>query len=189
MNKSVIAVAIATGALLLSGCTSDDAGPGDDTVSTSASADATPVSAEDAWVKAADTEEDAGAEHSGTGTNGHDGVMTPVFGTLRNQSDSDLLLVGVSSAVSEQAELHETVPGPAGSASMQKREGGFTIPADGTLVLEPGGDHIMLMGLREPITTGQQVRVTLEFEDGGTTEIVVPGRSFEGGNEQYQGGE
>lgn len=144
------------------------------------------------WVKAADTA-DADVESADAdpdaGMNGHTGVMTPVFGTLRNESDSDLQLVGASTSVSDKAELHETVVGPSGAASMQKREGGFAIPAGEALVLEPGGNHIMLMGLRDPITTGQQVTVTLEFEDGTTTEMVVPGRSFEGGNEQYQGGE
>lgn len=121
--------------------------------------------------------------------NGQAQVMTSVFGTLRNQSDSDLRLVDVTSDASDRVELHETVQGPTGAATMRPREGGFAIPPGGALVLAPGGDHIMLIGLRSPITTGQQVTLTLEFEDGSRTDMVVPGRSFEGGNEEYQGGE
>lgn len=186
MRKSVFAAAITAGTLLLSGCTADS--PGDASTTSSAPAEVVPVVPEDVWVKAADTN-GAEAEHSGGEMNRQTEVMTPVFGTLRNQSDADLRLVGASSEVSEQAELHETVPGPAGAATMQKREGGFAIPPGGELVLAPGGNHIMLIGLRDPITTGQQVTITLEFEGGSTAEMVVPGRSFEGGNEEYQGEE
>lgn len=191
VRKPIFVAVLAAGALLFSGCTSESTEPAGETATTSsASAGTSLVVADDSWVKAADTADpDAEPTDADAGMNGHTGVMTPVFGTLRNESDSDLRLVGASAAVSDKAELHETVLGPSGAASMQKREGGFAIPAGETLVLEPGGNHIMLMGLRDPVTTGQQVTITLEFEDGNTTEMVVPGRSFEGGNEQYQGGE
>lgn len=186
MRKSVFAAAIAAGTLLLSGCTADS--QGDATATSSAPAEVAPLAAEDVWVKAADPN-GAETEHSGGEMNGQAEVMTPVFGTLRNQSDSDLRLIGASSDVSEQAELHETVPGPTGAATMQKREEGFAIPPGGELILAPGGNHVMLIGLRGPITTGQQVTITLELDDGNSTEMVVSGRSFEGGNEKYQGGE
>ena len=52
-------------------------------------------------------------------------------------------------------------------------------------MLEPGGNHIMLMGLSEPITTGQEITLTLEFEDGRTQDVTVSARSFEGGDEEY----
>ena len=115
--------------------------------------------------------------------------MAPVFGTVRNQSNEDVRLVEVASAVSGEAELHETVSGAAGGSMMREREGGFVIPAGGELVFEPGGNHIMLMGVQDSIRTGQEVTVTLTLENGDTSEIVASARSFEGGNEQYQGGE
>ncbi|MBB1034159.1 copper chaperone PCu(A)C [Dietzia sp. CQ4] len=185
MRKSVLAAAVTAGTLLLSGCTTDS--PGEPTTS-SVPAESVAVVPEDVWVKAADTA-GAATEHSGSEMNGQSQAMTSVFGTLRNQSDSDLRLVGVSSDASDRVELHETVQGPTGAATMRPREGGFVIPPGGALELAPGGDHIMLVGLRDRITTGQQVTLTLEFEDGSSTDMVVPGRSFEGGNEEYQGGE
>ncbi|TCW19931.1 copper chaperone PCu(A)C [Dietzia cinnamea] len=114
--------------------------------------------------------------------------MAPVFEIVRNQSDEDVRLVEVASVVSGEAELHETVSGTGGSM-MREREGGFVIPAGGELVFEPGGNHIMLMGVHESIRTGQEVAVTLTLENGDSSEIVASARSFEGGNEQYQGGE
>lgn len=120
----------------------------------------------DGWVKATDQK------------------MTGVFGTIRNTGSEDVHLTGVTSEIGERQELHETVPGGSGMM-MREKEGGFVIPAGGELELKPGGNHIMLMELDKPITTGQEVTLTLEFEGGETQDVTVSARSFEGGNEQY----
>nr|WP_254426077.1 copper chaperone PCu(A)C [Dietzia sp. oral taxon 368] len=70
---------------------------------------------------------------------------------------------------------------------MKEREDGFVIPAGGELLLEPGGNHIMLMDLDEPISTGQQITLTLEF-DGAEQDVTVFARDFQGGEEEYVGG-
>ena len=114
------------------------------------------------------------------------GTMTGVFGTITNPGDTDLHLIGVESDLGGSAELHETVPGGSGMM-MQEREDGFVIPAGGELVLEPGGNHIMLMELGRPITTGQQITLTLEF-DGAEQDVTVSARDFQGGEEEYVGG-
>ena len=44
---------------------------------------------------------------------------------------------------------------------MQPVPGGFTVPANGMLTLEPGGFHIMLMGVSAPIRAGAEVPFTL----------------------------
>ena len=120
------------------------------------------------WAKATDTE------------------MSGVFGAIRNIGDEDLHLIGVTSPVSERVELHETVPG-GGGTMMQEKEDGFVIPAGGELILEPGGDHIMLMDLTEPITTGQQINLVLEFDDESDQAVTVSARDFMGGEEEYVG--
>ena len=139
-----------------------------DTADTADSAASTPVTFDDGWAKATGTE------------------MTGVFGTITNPGDADLHLTGVESDLGGSAELHETVPGASGMM-MQEREDGFVIPAGGELVLEPGGNHIMLMELGRPITTGQQITLTLEF-DGAEQDVTVSARDFQGGDEEYVGG-
>ena len=116
-----------------------------------------------------------------------DDEMSGVFGAIRNIGDEDLHLIGVTSPVSERVELHETVPG-GGGTMMQEKEDGFVIPAGGELILEPGGDHIMLMDLTEPITTGQQINLVLEFDDESDQAVTVSARDFMGGEEEYVGG-
>ncbi|MBB1051823.1 copper chaperone PCu(A)C [Dietzia sp. CW19] len=118
--------------------------------------------------------------------------MSGVFGIIRNPGDGDVHLTGVSGELGGRTELHETVPGGSGMM-MQEKEDGFLVPAGGELVLEPGGNHIMLMDLDQPITTGQQITLTLEFSggvQGGGTEqdVTVSARDFRGGEEEYVGG-
>jgi periplasmic copper chaperone A len=57
-----------------------------------------------------------------------------------------------------------------GVASMKHVEA-LNIPADDTVVLEPGGYHIMLMGLTQPLNVGDMLPATLIFEHGGRVEI------------------
>jgi copper(I)-binding protein len=115
-----------------------------------------------------------------------EGEMSGVFGTIRNPGDTELHLTGVTGQVGGTTELHETVPGASGPM-MQEKEDGFAIPAGGELVLEPGGNHIMLMDLDQPITTGQQITITLQFDDTAEQDITVSARDFQGGEEQYVG--
>ncbi|MBB1017137.1 copper chaperone PCu(A)C [Dietzia sp. DQ11-71] len=163
-TRAAFAAASALALALTTACATDN----DDTAAASAGADTTTVTFEDGWAKA-----------TGTG-------MTGVFGTITNPGDTDLHLTGVDSDLGGSAELHETVPGGSGMM-MQEREDGFVIPAGGELVLEPGGNHIMLMELGRPITTGQQITLTLEF-DGAEQDVTVSARDFRGGEEEYVGG-
>lgn len=169
-RAALAAAAALTLALTTAACASDDAAtfPTASDQSTSDQSAAT-VAFDDGWVKATDTD------------------MSGVFGTLRNPGDADVHLTGVSGDLGGSPELHETVPG-AGGMMMQEKEGGFVIPAGGELVLAPGGNHIMLMGLERPITTGQQITLTLELGGGAEQVITVSARDFKGGQEEYVGG-
>lgn len=40
-------------------------------------------------------------------------------------------------------------------------------------VLQPGGLHVMLMDLKQPLKEGDRIPLTLEFERAGTVEIMV----------------
>lgn len=163
-TRAAFAAASALALALTTACATDN----DDTAAASAGADTTTVTFDDGWAKATDTE------------------MSGVFGTIRNPGDTDLQLTVVEGDLGGSIELHETVPGASGMM-MQEREEGFVIPAGGELVLEPGGNHIMIMGLGRPITTGQQVTLTLEF-DGAEQDVTVSARDFRGGEEEYVGG-
>ncbi|MGA8044699.1 MAG: copper chaperone PCu(A)C [Dermatophilaceae bacterium] len=178
---------MAAAALALAGCgTASDSSPAqtDAPSSTTASAGAdegqaaSPVTLEDGWAKAVEDLPDAGAMPA----------MTGVFGTLTNSSDVDVRLTGGSSPVAGTVELHETVMSDEGMV-MREADGGLVVPAGGSLVLEPGGHHIMLMDLTEPVPAGADVEVVLHSEDGAELTVVVPARTFAGAEETYAPGQ
>ncbi|MDX2356270.1 copper chaperone PCu(A)C [Dietzia sp. PP-33] len=175
-TRAALAAATAlTLALATTACSTDEstgsAGASDETTSVETAAETTTVvTVEDGWAKATDS------------------GMTGVFGTISNPGETDVHLTGVSDELAARAELHETVPG-GGGMMMQEKEDGFVIPAGGELILEPGGNHIMLMDLDLPITTGQQITLTLEFSGGAEQDVTVSARDFSGGEEEYVGGD
>lgn len=89
---------------------------------------------------------------------------------ISNEGATPDKLIGVEVGVAAQAMLHTTEFSADGVASMKHVEA-LEIPADDTVVLEPGGYHIMLMGLKAPLVEGDMVPATLIFEYGGRVEI------------------
>lgn len=69
----------------------------------------------------------------------------------------------------------ETTAAGMGEMTMQPIDS-LELPAGDTVVLEPGGYHIMLIDLVAPLETGQEIEVTLTFENAGERTITVPVR-------------
>ncbi|MGO1183790.1 MAG: copper chaperone PCu(A)C [Micrococcaceae bacterium] len=111
--------------------------------------------------------------------------MTSLFGTIENLTGEELEIVAAESPASESVELHEIVVDEDGREVMQEIEGGFPIPAEGALDMEPGGDHLMFIGLHEALVPGDVVEVTLEFTDGTTESIEAIVKDDGGQDEPY----
>jgi copper(I)-binding protein len=113
------------------------------------------------------------------------GGMTAVYGTLTNTTGSDITLTGAATEVAGLVEIHE-VAMVDGEMKMQEIDGGLVIPAGQSVVLEPGGNHIMLMELSAAIEAGQEISVTLNFD--GAESLILTGivaKPSEGGDEEY----
>ncbi|MEU4404110.1 copper chaperone PCu(A)C [Streptosporangium sp. NPDC023963] len=113
--------------------------------------------------------------------------MSAAFGTLVNNTDAEVTVVSGASPLSPKIELHEVVDSK-GKMIMRPKEGGIVIPARGTHLLQPGGDHIMLMGITEAVKPGAQIPFTLTLKDGKTVEFTAVGKDFAGGKEDYRPG-
>jgi periplasmic copper chaperone A len=113
------------------------------------------------------------------------GPMTGSFGMLVNGTGEDITVTGGSSPVAGMVELHEVVMQD-GEMVMQPKPGGFVVPAGGSLTLEPGGNHVMLMGLTSAIAPGQEVPITLMLSNGETFTYTTVAKDFAGGNESYE---
>lgn len=150
------------------GAAGSDGGGADGGNSDGGGADASgTITVTDPWVKAAE-----------------DG-MTAAFGTLTNGTSGDLVLTGVTTPASSEVQLHETSPDGSGGMSMQEKEGGFELPAGEELVLEPGGHHLMLMNLTDPLRPGDQVELTLVFSEGTEHPFTATVKDFSGAQEHY----
>jgi copper(I)-binding protein len=85
-------------------------------------------------------------------------------------------LVGatVDPSIAESVQLHSSEVDDAGTATMTER---VTLPieAGGELELDPLGNHLMLVGLGDPLTVGERFDVTLQFAAVGdlTAEVEV----------------
>ncbi|WP_344812495.1 copper chaperone PCu(A)C [Microlunatus aurantiacus] len=113
-----------------------------------------------------------------------DMAMSAIFGTLTNTTGSDVSLVKASSDAAGTVELHEMVM-DGGAMKMRPKDGGILVPANGTAVLDPGGLHIMLIGLARDIKAGDTVTADLEFSNGDKVTATVVGRDMANANESY----
>ncbi len=112
------------------------------------------------------------------------GGMTAAFGTLRNDSDSQVRITGATSPAAGMVQLHETKNDASGGSSMQQKKGGFTVAAHGSIEFKPGGDHIMPMDLKRAIKPGDTVDLTLQTSAGDVS-VSLPAKDFSGAKEEY----
>jgi copper(I)-binding protein len=80
-------------------------------------------------------------------------------------------LLSVSTAAAASAEVHITQE-QAGMSSMHHLEG-LELPQGATQRFAPGGTHLMLMGLQQPLRDGEKFAVTLHFEHAGDVPVDV----------------
>ena len=95
------------------------------------------------------------------------------FMVIHNQDGAPDRLIGVSSDIAARVELHTHREDSNGVMRMIHVEEGFDLPADGEIVMERGGHHVMFMGLTEPLKQGDMIDLTLTFEQAGETTITV----------------
>lgn len=108
-----------------------------------------------------------------------------VYMTLVNKSGSADRLKGASSDVAPKVQIHEMAV-VNGVMQMRQLAAGLPIPAGGTVALKPGSYHVMLIGLKKPLTAGQTLPLTLVFEKAGNISVTVPIQAM--GAEQDKGG-
>jgi periplasmic copper chaperone A len=80
-------------------------------------------------------------------------------------------LLSASSPAAKKAELHTMEM--AGMVMKMRPVAGLDIPAGQPVALKPGGEHIMLIGLQQPLREGQSFALTLNFEKAGARTVSV----------------
>jgi len=96
--------------------------------------------------------------------------------TIENKGSAPDRLVAVSGDVAGRIEIHEMAVTD-GVMTMRPLENGLAIAPGKTVKLAPGGFHLMMMDLKNPLKQGDRIAVTLEFEKAGkvTASLDVQG--------------
>jgi periplasmic copper chaperone A len=118
-----------------------------------AAAQTGPIEVKNAWARATPGKAETGAAY------------------LTIESAAPDRLTGVSTPVAGKAEVHEMTM--QGGVMKMRPLGPVDLPAGHAVVLKPGGTHIMLTGLKQPLRVGESFPLTLDFEKAGKREVTV----------------
>ncbi len=194
-RRRVAGALVATAALVLAlaacGSESDDSSSSDTTAAADTSttaADAGNVVSDEGGLTIADP---------WARTSPEDTTYGAVYLSLTSADGDALVGASVPADIAGTVEIHETVVADDASSDTTMAMGGessdttettmagmgqmtmrpidsLELPAGETVTLEPGGYHIMLIELVAPLETGQEIEVTLTFENAGERTITVP---------------
>lgn len=95
--------------------------------------------------------------------------------TIENTGTADDTLVEVRSDAAETVELHTMTMD--GMVMKMRQLDTLAVKTGETVKLAPGGLHIMLIRLKEPLREGMPVPLTLVFEKAGRIETEAPVRA------------
>lgn len=100
------------------------------------------------------------------------GDVSAAYATIQNPTGNDDVLVGASADWAGRIELHETSTDEDGVMHMRKVDE-MTLPAKGKLVLQPGGKHLMIFGVKDKLQSGQSRVMTFVFRNAGSIRADV----------------
>jgi copper(I)-binding protein len=92
-----------------------------------------------------------------------------VYMQLTNEGGSDDALLSAETEVAEVVELHETKM--EGDVMKMSQVPNIKVPAGNSVMLKPGGLHVMLIKLKQELVPGEKITLTLNFEKSGPMTI------------------
>jgi hypothetical protein len=93
------------------------------------------------------------------------------FMAIRNAGSAPDRLVEARAAIARTVELHTHIRD--GDVMRMRPVPAIELPPGQTVTLQPGGLHLMLIGLSAPLRQGEEVPVTLVFERAGTVQVQL----------------
>lgn len=97
--------------------------------------------------------------------------MGVAYFTITNGTSSDDVLIAASTPAAARVEMHETSIED-GMARMRPLTG-IRVPAGGHVAVAPGGIHLMLVDLSQPLEAGSRVPLVLEFRTAGKKAVEL----------------
>ena len=129
------------------------------------------IEIQDPWVRAAGMEAAQDMDEGGESMAGHDQDRgnSAAYMVIKNTGNETDRLLSADTDTAQAAELHlsELVD----DVMTMHQVTGIDVPARGEVYLEPGGFHVMLIGLKSELKAGDNVKLTLHFEKSGTVTV------------------
>ena len=99
-------------------------------------------------------------------------MISAAFMQLNNSGSEQVALISASSSIAKNVELHNHIN--ADGVMKMRQVDKISITANGTASLQPGGYHIMLIGLNQDLTEGQEIDLKLQFSDNSEQALTIP---------------
>lgn len=108
-----------------------------------------------------------------------------VFLEIKAAADAADKLLSVSGAVADNIEIHNHIND--NGIMQMRRVDAVDIAEGGSTKLVPGGYHIMLLGLKQPLKVGETFKLKLTFEKAGAVDVDVAVRANSAGASKGSG--
>jgi len=95
-----------------------------------------------------------------------------VYFRVVNQSGQEDNLIGATTEIAAQVEIHQSLMDSSGTMSMEHHPR-ISIPSGGSVFFEPGGLHVMLIGIQRELKAGDRVPLQLTFQNAGEISVEV----------------
>ncbi|MGL6260143.1 copper chaperone PCu(A)C [Vibrio sp. WXL103] len=99
-------------------------------------------------------------------------TTSAVFAHLHNHADSPVTIVSATTPAAGSVELHTVET--EGDVMKMRQVDQLVVPANQHLLLKPGGLHIMLFDLSQPLVEGESINLELTFADGRHQSFIAP---------------
>lgn len=96
---------------------------------------------------------------------------TAAYFSIQNSSDTSQVLVGASADFATKAEIHNHIL--VDDMMRMQKQSEVVIEAGESVHFSPGGLHIMLFGLKQPLSEGQSVTFSLQTQKGESISITA----------------
>ncbi len=93
------------------------------------------------------------------------------FFVVSNASPTPDKLISAASTAAGSTEIHQMAMD--GGVMKMRAVSALEVPPGGKLELKPGGYHVMLLDLKQPLKVGDKVPLTLNFQNAGSIAIIV----------------
>ena len=100
------------------------------------------------------------------------GENSAVYFVLHNHSSEADELIGISSDAAAAVEMHESQM--SGDVMQMHPIQSIALEPDAEVTFEPGGFHVMLVGMEKELKVGDQIEIILHFQNSADLPLLVP---------------